>query len=86
MSKKEIWISRNPSCEGDSCFARKTAMMCMDEYAKQEAIGFAEWIVEEYWVKSEIRKAKWYQIPFSEKSEYSTTEQLYTIYQQQKEQ
>ncbi len=47
-----------------------------------DAIEFAEWIIEEGWNKSEIRKNKWYRKPFTEKSEYSTTGQLYQIFKQ----
>lgn len=36
LTPEEIWINRNPSCDGDYCFGHSTAMMCMRDYGQQE--------------------------------------------------
>jgi len=46
MTKEEIWWSRNPSHDiddkGEDRFY-KTAFMCMEDYARQQAIAFSNW-------------------------------------------
>lgn len=50
--------------------------LAMDEYAQQEAIAFAEWILKEDWKPT---VSLWYP---HKGGTFITTEQLYNLYQQ----
>lgn len=66
---------------------RKRVLENMDEYAKQEAIGFAEWMMQNDW-KWEVDDLVgfcWYEENESGKSKLYTAVDLYELYQQQKE-
>ena len=52
----------------------------MDIYAKQEAIGFAEWIDKQEYIQS-TDKSNWHKFGTYEGN--YTTEQLYNLYKQQ---
>lgn len=62
----------------------------MSEYAKQESIAFAEWQVNNGWEWSTSHRFKtgevrWFVVEdFKAPSEYITTEQLYNIFTQSK--
>ena len=56
------------------------AKLAMDEYAKQESIGFAEWIAKNNYT---CFQQGWTNVK-KFKPDWQTTEQIYTIYQNQK--
>jgi len=60
----------------------------MDEYAKQEAIGFAEWIIENEFQVHPDKSEYWGKLTFEngrERIQVYTSSELYTIYQQTKD-
>lgn len=52
----------------------------MDEWARMQAIGFAEFIKQEMWIFSIKNEHKYYQTTVAEKIDYKTGEQLYTMF------
>ena len=65
-------------------------LRAMDEYAKQEAIGFAEWVMENYWIREpfprkDTGKTMWAIYgEGKEPDELKTTKQLLNLYLQSK--
>ena len=80
MSKEEILESKFSfgfvGMESDHIYK------AMDEYAKLEAIGFLNWAADNRWYRNG-KSDEWYQL--ERQKENSTTDELYSIYQQQKE-
>ena len=76
MDKEEI-IDRNIGfVEHLSYCPREDVYRCMDEYAKQQAIGFAEWLGDNY----ETYDKGIYWSHSDQDNEAHTTEELYSLY------
>ncbi len=63
-------------------FYRKDCLDAMDEFAKQQAIAFSEWMAGSSWVKHPDVEDIWYLHfgDFNEQPEEKTTAQLYTLF------
>ena len=66
--------------DGNAIFSKNELYACMDEYAKQDAIGFGNFIVgHKLDFQSAGRPGHWIGLDL----QYRTTEELYSLYQQQ---
>jgi len=82
MNKEEI-LSKNASVPKPQ---REGTFDAMDEYAKQEAIGFAEWMTKNYDAHFPILGGAVHHWTYKGLmgGEQYTTDQLYTIFKNQK--
>lgn len=87
MSSKEEIASKNEEYISDFGFGmtKEKAIESMDEYAKQECIGFSEWINSQefptfYGYRGDGKWEKLKPVKKMEDIEYVTTEQLYDLY------
>ena len=82
MTKEEILFKHGVA---EVCINSKTLFPAMDEYAKQEAVEFAEWCDDNGWM--DCREGEFRRLIITEggeKDEYKTTSELYELFKQSK--
>lgn len=92
MSKEEILEGKEVEhwdwlrMKGTTPTVYRAVTEAMEQYAKQESIAFAEWIMENDWVweLDELVGFMWYQKDASSSPMYNSS-QLFTLYSSHKE-
>lgn len=83
MTKEEIFNEKSVLPIPTShvpCLLKGDAMEAMDQYAKEQSIGFAEWADKEGYRQTIGKNPVW----IGENMQGYSSDQLYTLYQEQK--
>jgi len=86
MTKEELispyttWVEY-PDGDGENVISKEDALRLLEECAKQEAINFAEWVLNGVWGLSSV--GSWKNLTTEIPMDYSS-EKLYELYQQSK--